>query len=229
MRDRSSRSREGSAGIGGTPVLVLLCILTLGFPVGARELTAQVLLTQEEALELAFPPPATVERRSAFLDEAQVEEARRLAGDEVAVDHSIVTYYVAHRDGRAVGVAYFDAHRVRTMREVVMVVVSTDGTVERVEILSFAEPPEYMASEAWIDQLEGRTLSPELRVGRGIINMTGATLTSQALTRASRRVLAIHRVVNPFGEDTTAAAVGPGRSGGDEPPSGSGDGGGGRP
>jgi transposase len=28
--------------------------------------------------------------------------------------------------------------------------------IDRVEVLRFAEPPEYMASEAWIDQLEGQ-------------------------------------------------------------------------
>lgn len=220
--------RGESTGIG-TPVLVLSVLLSLsalppvptypfegvegrdgsargagvhpGFAIGAGELGAQVLLTQEEALDLAFPPPATVERRSAFLDEAQLQEARRLAGDDVSVDQSVVTHYVAHRDGRPMGVAYFDVHRVRTMREVVMIVVSPEGVIDRVEVLRFAEPPEYMASEAWIDQLEGQTLTPELDVGREIINMTGATLTSGALTRASRRVLAIHRVVDPFGED----------------------------
>ena len=220
MQNPQSMDGEGSAGIGATPVLVLLFLLVVaspilpvvpglggliraGFPlsVGAGELHAQVLLTQDEALELAFPPPATVERRSAFLEEAQVDEVRRLAGDEVEVDQTIVTHYVAHRNGEPLGVAYFDAHRVRTMREVVMVVVSPAGLIDRVEVLRFAEPPEYMASEQWIDQLEGQTLDPELEVGRDIINMTGATLTSEALTRASRRILAIHEVVRPFADE----------------------------
>lgn len=79
-----------------------------------------------------------------------------------------------------------------------MVVVSPEGVIDRVEVLRFAEPPESMASEAWIDQLEGRTLEPDLQVGRDIINMTGATLTSGALTRASRRILAIDQLVCPF-------------------------------
>lgn len=199
--------RRGSTEVG-SPIAVLLCLLcvTSLLPVQGPSglfrtggLGAQVLLTQDEALELVFPPPATVERRSAFLEEAQLEEARRLAGGDVSVDQSVVTHYVAHRDGQPLGVAYFDVHRVRTMREVVMVVVTPAGAIERVEILRFAEPPEYMASEAWIEQLERQTLSPELDVGRDIINMTGATLTSGALTRASRRVLALHEVIRPFG------------------------------
>jgi len=180
-------------------LLVLVLSLVAAAPaLGPGSLRAQVLLTQEEALELAFPPPTEVERRSAFLDESQLERIRSLAGSEVSVDQSVVTHYVGTRGGRPVGAAYFDVHRVRTMREVVMVLVSPEGTVERVEVLRFAEPPEYMASEEWIAQLEGESLDPDLQLGRDIINMTGATLTSEALTRAARRVLAVHRVVDPF-------------------------------
>lgn len=178
---------------------VLLCLIVAAMALGPGSLRGQVLLTQEEALELAFPPPTEVERRSAFLDESQLTRIRRLAGDDVSVDQSVVTHYVGRRGDQPAGVAYFDVHRVRTMREVVMVLVSPDATVERIEVLRFAEPPEYMASGEWIAQLEGEALDPDLRLGRDIINMTGATLTSEALTRAARRVLAIHRVVDPFG------------------------------
>ena len=193
--------------------LLLVLVLSLVAVAPALErgsLWAQVLLTQEEALALAFPAPMEVERRSAFLDESQLDRIRSLAGSEVSVDQSVVTHYVGMREGRPVGAAYFDVHRVRTMREVVMVVVSPGGTVERIEVLRFAEPPEYMASEDWIAQLEGESLDPDLQLGRDIINMTGATLTSEALTRAARRVLAIHRVVDPFGREAGESGAGGG-------------------
>jgi hypothetical protein len=80
-----------------------------------------------------------------------------------------------------------------------MVVVGRDDRVRRVEVLRFAEPPEYRAPKAWLDQFRGKGLSPELSVRAGIANLTGASLTSRALVRAVRRVLAIHGVVRPFG------------------------------
>lgn len=159
----------------------------------------QVLMTQDEALAAAFPHPAEIRRETAFLTDAQLERARGLAGPGVEIEQGIVTYYAGVRDGRPAGVAYFDAHRVRTKAEVVMVVVTPGGQVERVDVLQFLEPPEYLAPEGWIDQLVGRVLDADLGMSGAIRNITGATLTAQAMTRAVRRVLALHAVIDPFG------------------------------
>lgn len=165
----------------------------------ARPLHGQVFLTQEEALRLAFPEPATIERSTAYLGEADLEAARRLAGSDVEIHQRVVTYYVGRLGDRALGVAYFDAHRVRTLREVLMIVVSAEGHIDRIEILKFSEPPEYRAPHSWLGQLEGKALTEDLALKKGIVNMTGATLTSRAITRAARRVLALHQVIRPLG------------------------------
>lgn len=155
-------------------------------------------LTQDEALTLAFGS-ADVERRTAFLDDGQIETARELAGPPVRIEQAVLPYYVATDGGAPVGVAYFDAHRVRTLQEVLMVVVDPEGRVERVEIVSFREPPEYRAPEGWMEQFLGRTLDDDLSLRGGIAPMTGATLTANAVTAAVRRILALHRVIEPFG------------------------------
>lgn len=160
--------------------------------------SAQVLLTQQEALRLAFPEPATIERRTAYLGAAELDSARAWAGAGIAIDAPVVSYYVGVREGTPLGVAYFDAHRVRTLPEVVMVVVAPDARVERVEILKFSEPPEYRPPESWLRQFDGRALSEDLALKRKIINMTGATLSSQAVTHAVRRALALHRLIRPL-------------------------------
>lgn len=165
----------------------------------AVPVAGQTLLTQEEALALAFPAATHVQRETAYLSEAQLRKAGELAGPDVAVEQGVVTYYVGYRDRRPVGVAYFDAHRVRTMEEVVMVVVAPEGRVQRMDVLKFTEPPEYRAPDGWIDQIEGRRLDDELSLRGGVRNLTGATLTARALTRAARRVLALHAVIDPLG------------------------------
>ena len=160
---------------------------------------AQTLMTQEEALVTAFPAPAAVERRTAYLTEGQLTRARRLAGPDIDMDQGVITYYAGLRGGRPAGVAYFDAHRVRTKAEVVMVVVTPDGRVDRVEVLKFMEPAEYRAPAGWIEQFDDRELDGELSMKGGIMNITGATLTARAMTAAVRRVLALHAVIDPFG------------------------------
>lgn len=157
-------------------------------------------LSQAEALRLAFGS-ALVERKTAYLDDAMLARAKSLAGAGVDVTQRVVTYYRGVRGGTVTGIAYFDTHRVRTLSEVLMVVVGPGGEVQRIEVLRFAEPQEYKASERWLDQFENKTLTPALSVKRDIVNMTGATLTSTAVTRAARRVLALHEVIQPFGRE----------------------------
>lgn len=186
--------RRGRPGRRRIPGLLAGGLATLAISAPAD---GQTLLTQEEALALAFPAPTRVERRTAYLSEAQREEARSLAGPGVEVEQGVVTYYVGYRDGQAVGFAYFDSHRVRTKQEVVMVLVRPDARIERIDVLKFTEPPEYRAPEGWIEQLEGQRLDDALSTRGEIVNLTGATLTAGALTAAARRVLALHRVIQP--------------------------------
>ncbi len=178
---------------------------TLGAPV---EADSQVLLTQEQALAIAFPEPAAVERRTAFLSEEELADVNRLAEPAGRSRRSVVTYYVGFDGERPMGAAYFDAHRVRTMQEVLMVVVSPDGLVSQIEVLGFAEPPEYMAPDGWIELFTGRGLDERTSTRGDIPLITGATLTAHSTSGAVRRSLALHEVIRPF-----AAAEAPSEAG----------------
>lgn len=158
----------------------------------------QAQLSLNEALRAAFPPPARIERRTAFLSEQDLKMARAQAGPDAPVTQRVVTYYLARLGTTWAGVAYFDSHRVRTLDEVVLVVVDTSDQIRNIEVLRFAEPPEYKARESWLGQFEGKALNDELSLKESIANMSGATLTSKAIVRAARRVLALHHRVRPF-------------------------------
>jgi len=148
--------------------------------------------SQQEALALAFPH-ATFSRKEHFLTGAQAKTVHDLAGVELPGLWWVA--YEARMDGHLVGVAFFDTHRVRTLNETALVAVNTDGSLRRVEVIAFREPPEYMAKEGWIRQFDGKRLSPELSLKQGIHPLSGATLTANALTDAARRGLALWRVL----------------------------------
>jgi hypothetical protein len=143
-------------------------------------------------LTAAFPG-CEIEARTAYLKPAELAQARAAAGVEVA--SALVVRHVATCAGVPGGTVYFDAHRVRTLPETVMVVVDGEGRVEQVEVLSFDEPPDYLPASPWYRQFVGRELDSDLALKRGIDGITGATLTARATTDAVRRVLAVHEVL----------------------------------
>jgi hypothetical protein len=155
-------------------------------------------LTQQEALALAFPAPDSIVRRTAFLSTAEVAKAAALSGPGVEPPPSVLSYYVAWKQGRALGVAYFDTHRVRTERETLMFAIDREGVIRRVEMLAFAEPPEYAPPRGWLGQFAGIDSSDAIALKGKIAGITGATLTTRAAERAARRVLALHAVIHPF-------------------------------
>ena len=166
-----------------------LCLL--GLCSASGDAAGKVFLTVEEALELAFPG-CKVERGTEYLSVAEERRAEELARGEL--DGRVVRPYVATRDGKVVGTAYFDAHRVRTKNEVLMLVVDPDARLRRVEVLAFAEPPEYLPRATFYAQYAGKRLDA-LDPKRGIRGVAGATLSAEAATAASRRALAVHRVL----------------------------------
>jgi hypothetical protein len=159
----------------------------------AAPAVAKVFLTQEEALKLAFPG-AVVERRTAFLTAAESRDVAALSGGPPP--SALAVAYVATKEGRLAGTAYFDTHVVRTQPETLMVVVTPEGTIGRIEILSFSEPEDYLPREHWYAQFPGKALDEELSVKRGIRAVSGATLTARATTEAARRILALHQVLS---------------------------------
>jgi len=170
-------------------------LVVAGALLSAAATFAKVFLTQAEALHLAFPPGAAVDRRTAYLTETQQKEAQRLARSENPPE-ALVPYYVGSVDGRPVGTVYFDTHVVRTQPETILVLVDPGGRVRRVEVLSFLEPEDYLPLPRWYGQFAGHGLDDELSLKRGIPPVAGATLTTIATTDAVRRVLAVHRVLS---------------------------------
>jgi len=167
----------------------------------ARNASAQSVLTQDEALALAAPH-ATWERHTAFLGDDDVAAIAEHS-DGVEIEQRVFAYYVALVEDQKTHVAYFEAHPVRTLPEVVMVVVTAKGTVDRVEILKFSEPPDYRAPDSWLAQFKGHDFDDDLSLKGDIVGMTGATLTARAVTGAVRRLLAVHAYLHPLADQVS--------------------------
>lgn len=164
-------------------VLVAVAICLISAAADGR-----VFMTQQQALASAFPAGTKVTRQSIFLTPQQLAAAKKESGLDFS-DQLVVRY------AAPTGYAYFDTHRVRTLAETVMVVLTADGKIDRIEILSFDEPPDYLPKRRWIDQFRGRKLDDELSLKRAIRPISGASLSGRAIVNASRKILALHRVI----------------------------------
>jgi electron transport complex protein RnfG len=175
----------GERKVGGSSVTLVLWLVCSASGIAQT--------TREEALQQAFPG-ADIRAERVFLTEAQRTAAAGRAG--VQIPTLLIARYVATEDGGVVGRAYVDTHVVRTKNASLLICLEPDGTVKRIEVTAFLEPPEYMASPAWYAQFEGRTLNDDLYLNRAIRPVAGATLTARATEEAVRRVLAIDSVLN---------------------------------
>jgi hypothetical protein len=166
--------------------------LALG-ALAARAAGATVFLAEDEALKLAFPDADRVEDRTVILTDEQKLDVEKRA--HAPVETQLWTIHVGWKGDAVQGYAIIDSHVVRTLPETFMVVIDPAGTVRRVEILAFHEPPEYLPTARWVGQFAGRTLNDDLKLNGAIQGITGATLSATAMTAGVRRALALFAVV----------------------------------
>lgn len=163
-------------------------------------LMAQTRLAPAEALHLAFNGADSITRVTRYLSDSAALRAARRAGTSVP---TVVTLYLAWSGGRPVGAGYFDADRVRTERALLLFAVDSAGRIRRIEVVAFGEPPEYAPPPRWLAQFTGLDTA-RVQSGDPVVPLSGATLTTRAVERAARRVLALHEALRPLAGGGTA-------------------------
>ena len=186
MIDRLATCRARATGLGLAIVLAILC-----WPVGSA--SAKVFASQQQALAEAFPAASRIERQTLLI--RKQDAARITAITHAEIESKIVVIYTAYRESELLGYAHIDVHNVRTKPEAFMIVLAPDGSVRSVRILAFHEPLDYLPTDRWYGQFEGKSRSDALRVGNDVHGVVGATLSARAATDGVRRMLAYWEVL----------------------------------
>lgn len=171
--------------------LRLAWIVSLALALVPRS-SAEVFHSRESALRLAFPDADRVEPHDMVLTAGEATDVAHRAGVEAG--SRLVTVYEGLRGRESLGWAFLDTHTVRTLPETILLVLQPDGQVQATHLLAFHEPPEYRPVERWLARFTGRSLDPDLAVGRDVDGISGATITARAVTSAVRRLLAVWEV-----------------------------------
>ncbi len=153
---------------------------------------AGLLIKPDQALKEQFSN-AEIKKKNILLSKKQVKQIQQLAKSKLS--SSIVTVYFVKQNEKTLAYGIIHTHKVRTKKETVLFTLTPDCKIKDIEIIAFYEPPEYMPSDRWLKTFEGKSAKDQLRLKRDIPNITGATLSSKAITLASKQVVSICEVV----------------------------------
>lgn len=152
---------------------------------------ARVLLRIEEAIG-RFYPECKIKEENIFLTPEQIKKAESSSG--LKIDSKLLNRKIATCSGSEKYI-YLDTHVVRTQKEVLMVVLDQIA-IERVELLSFYEPSEYIPGKKWYELFQNTKKNVPVKLGENIPFISGATLTARATVSAVKKIVALHETIS---------------------------------
>ncbi len=193
----SSPSPIPSARSAGARVLAALLVASA---LAARALAApapaaaQVFMTEPEAIARLLGPLDRVTRAEVAADDAQRAAMARALG--FPVPETRFAFVRGDRAGRAAGWVYVGAEKGLYEPITFAVAITPEATVKDVEILVYRESRGGEVSRRrFLDQYRGKSARSPLRLNRDILNITGATVSSRAVTLGVKKALIAFEVL----------------------------------
>ncbi|MBU2501584.1 FMN-binding protein [bacterium] len=181
------------------PCLVT-AVLLIGSAAAADTLTespdgpehVKVYLTLEEALGKVFAEADTL------WSEVWTPSPEEIAALEASMGWRIqereFVFHRALRGGRDLGVAMVTEEKGRFKPITFMVKIDPGGAVETVHVMVYRESRgDGVRRQRFLKQFRGRDADDPLRMNRDITNLSGATMSSRAVTAGVKRVLELVR------------------------------------
>ncbi|OIP64882.1 MAG: hypothetical protein AUK29_03655 [Nitrospirae bacterium CG2_30_53_67] len=163
--------------------LVLGCTLV-------SEGRAEVYLTQEQALKIAFPKAEEIETVTLSLDrELKIRIEKRA---QTPVRFSEIPVYIGRTQGQPIGYAMIHDVKGKARPITYMVVINPQGRAARVEILAYRESHGYeVRYPSFLKQFFGKSLADPIRNHQDILNISGATISCRAIADGVRLLLGV--------------------------------------
>ena len=152
---------------------------------------AHVYLTEGEALRIAFPEATRLEERVFQIEGELREELAQALG--YAPRERTVLFYEAKKGDALLGHLVIMNEIGKRLPITFLVSILPDGRVDQVLLLVFREPRGFeVRARAFRRQYRGKRLGDPIRRGRDIRNISGATMSVDALNRGVRRALVFY-------------------------------------
>lgn len=156
-------------------------------------LQAEVLISPQEAIKNSIEGITKIEKKSIILTaskSAYVEKSSKLK-----LKSKIFRTYKAFKKSHIQAYAILVPRKVRSKNGVALYIFSPSKKLLSVEVIAFNEPHEYIPRNNWLKQFKGKNNPDELRVGKAISAITGATLSAKSVTDGARIATAIMDII----------------------------------
>lgn len=154
------------------------------------EFTEEVFLTEETALKTVFPENAKILKEVHHYTESEKKAIESRLGWTVA--ESSFTAFEGFLDGKSQGWAVITEEIGKFKPITFIIKVSNEGKVERVEVMVYREAVgSEVRRQRFMRQFKGKSAKDPLRINRDILNVTGATMSVQAITAGVKKTLVI--------------------------------------
>ncbi|WP_457598903.1 FMN-binding protein [Hydrogenimonas sp.] len=178
-----AKERRPSRWVSVSSSSLLLTLLCLSQPLEAKKVDLEAMLRS------GYGDSVRIERKSLLLTRAEAADVKRAA--RMRLFSRIVRLYLGKRDNKTLRCGIVLSRKVRTKKAAVLYLITPEGRIDRIEILAFAEPPEFKPSGRWLALFDGKSLAEPLRSGEDIPAISGATLSARNVADGARLALAI--------------------------------------
>ena len=150
-------------------------------------------LTVAQAQHVLYPEATTFRDAPLQLTSEQMQKVEKLSG--LASRSVNWRVFSAYKDSQLLGHVVVDDVIGKYELISYAVALSPQAVVQQIEILSYRESHGFeIRSSAWRKQFVGKTAQAGLRVGDGVANISGATLSCTHVTDGVRRIAAVVQV-----------------------------------
>ncbi|MCO4846262.1 MAG: FMN-binding protein [Sulfurovum sp.] len=147
----------------------------------------------KEVIESSFQNVSAIETKSLILSSEQFKKVRSYA--KTSINTKVYRYYNIKSNAKDLGKAVLITRKVRSKKATVLYAFDNTGTLRFSEIMAFGEPPEYIPSSIWMEQLKKQKKTAKLTLGKDIPTISGSTLSARSITEGARVARAIFETV----------------------------------
>jgi Na+-translocating ferredoxin:NAD+ oxidoreductase RnfG subunit len=168
---------------------------------------AFTLLTKEQALKEVFWSGAQIETESVELTGETLENIKKRLGGSMVYEQQgsesakveekhTVDFHFGLKDGKKRGLAIIDVEPGKWGPVEFITAMDLKATVKRVKVMSYQEQRgRPIARNSFLNQYRGKSSSSPMQVGKDIVGVSGATISSRSATFAVKKAIVMYEEV----------------------------------